>query len=278
MTDHTSPSTQQQSTQQQEVIATLGVRADIDVAAETQRRVAFLVELLTTSGAQALILGISGGVDSAAAGALCRRAAQAVPGVRFVAVRLPYGHQRDDDDAQLVVDTLAPDLTLTVDVQPASDAALGAVAAAGLAFSDERQQDFVLGNIKARQRMVAQYAIAGTLTGLVIGTDHAAEAITGFFTKYGDGGVDAVPLAGLTKGQVRALAAHLDIPERIVTKTPTADLETLSPGRADEDALGVTYQQIDAFLQGEQVDPAVQDTLLGIYARTAHKRSTPLAP
>jgi len=278
MTDHTSPSTQEQSAQQQEVIAALGVAADIDVAAEAQRRIAFLVELLTTSGAQVLILGISGGVDSAAAGALCRRASQAVSGVRFVAVRLPYGQQRDDDDAQLVVDTLAPDLTITVDVQPASDAALQALLDAGLTFGDEHQQDFVLGNIKARQRMVAQYAMAGAMTGLVIGTDHAAEALTGFFTKYGDGGVDAVPLAGLTKTQVRALAAHLGIPERIVNKTPTADLETLSPGRADEDALGVSYQQIDAFLRGEAVEPRLHDTLLGIYERTAHKRRPPLAP
>lgn len=266
------------SARQLEIAAELGVQPVIDVAGEVERRVAFLTGLLTSSGAQALVLGISGGVDSAAAAALCRRAVDRSPGTQFIAVRLPYGQQRDDTDARDVLTATTPDRTLTVDIRAASDAALHAVLDAGLEFRDDRQQDFALGNIKARQRMVAQYAITGTVAGLVIGTDHAAEAVTGFYTKYGDGGVDAVPLSGLTKRQVRALAAHLGIPAHIVTKTPTADLETLNPGRSDEDALGLTYTQIDDFLEGHPTEPHVHDTLIAIHARTAHKRHMPPGP
>ena len=89
--------------------------------------------------------------------------------------------------------------------------------------------DFVLGNTKARMRMVAQYTIAGAHQGLVIGTDHAAEAVMGFFTKFGDGACDLAPLSGLVKHQVRAIARHFGAPESLVEKVPTADLEDLDP-------------------------------------------------
>jgi NAD+ synthase len=266
------------STIQRAIAAELGVSTDFDAEAEVQRRCAFLVELLGSSGAEALVLGISGGVDSAVAGMLCRRATQQVPHARFIAVRLPYGRQRDDADAQDVLAAITADEVLTVDVRPASDATLTALIGAGLTFTDDAQQDFVLGNVKARQRMIAQYAIAGARRGLVIGTDHAAEALTGFFTKYGDGGVDANPLSGLTKRRVRALGSLLGLPEHIVTKTPTADLETLRPGRADEDALGLTYAQIDDFLEGHVVPEEVCTRLTSVYATTAHKRALPATP
>jgi NAD+ synthase len=268
--------------EQQLIANDLGVTASLDVEAEIEHRVAFLVELLAETSATTLILGISGGVDSATAGALCVRAAERSRELghpaQFVAVRLPYSRQADDDDAQLVLDTLQPDRLLTVDVQPASDAALAALETAGLTFSSDAQRDFVLGNIKARQRMIAQYAIAGAMSGLVIGTDHAAEAITGFFTKYGDGGVDAVPLSGLSKRQVRALAERLGLPEKIVHKTPTADLHSLTPQRPDEDELGISYAAIDDFLEGRPVDPEVRDALLQRYRATAHKRAVPVGP
>ena len=105
---------------------------------------------------------------------------------------------------------------------------------AGVEIGDAGREDFLLGNIKARQRMIAQFAIAGAARGLVIGTDHAAEALMGFFTKYGDGAADILPLSGLNKRRVRALAAHLGAPPELVGKVPTADLENLaaaSPGR-----------------------------------------------
>ena len=264
--------------QQRRIAAELGVGAGFDAAAEAERRTGFLADLLRGTGARELVLGISGGVDSAVAGMLCRRATRQVPGSRFTAVRLPYGQQFDDADAQDVLRSVQADEVLTVDVRPASDAALASVVAAGLTFTDDAQRDFVLGNVKARQRMVAQYAIAGARRGLVIGTDHAAEAVTGFFTKYGDGGVDATPLTGLTKRRVRALGELLGLPAHIVTKTPTADLESSRPGRADEDALGLTYEQIDDFLEGRAVEDAVRERLYRYYESTAHKRAVPTAP
>jgi len=121
--------------------------------------------------------------------------------------------------------------------------------------------------------MVAQYEVAGLLGGLVIGTDHSAENITGFYTKWGDGACDLAPLFGLNKRQVRALAAHLGAPEIIITKKPTADLEALAPQKADETALGVSYDDIDDFLEGKPVSDDVADRLIAIYERTIHKRA-----
>lgn len=171
-----------------------------------------------------------------------------------------------------------PDQVLTVDIQPAADAMLRQLKAAGLSFRDAAQEDFVLGNIKARQRMVAQYAVAGTTSGLAVGTDHAAEAMTGFFTKYGDGGFDLTPLGGLTKGRVRAIATALGAEPSLAQKVPTADLETLRPLRPDEAALGVSYEHIDDFLEGRPVPAAAARTIVETYRRTAHKRALPAVP
>ena len=120
--------------------------------------------------------------------------------------------------------------------------------------------------------MIAQYKIAGLTEGLVVGTDHSAENITGFYTKFGDGACDLAPLFGLSKRQVRLLAKTLGAPELLVTKTPTADLECDRPRLADEDALGVSYDQIDDFLEGKDVSKEVEEKLIAIYLRTQHKR------
>jgi NAD+ synthase len=143
---------------------------------------------------------------------------------------------------------------------------------------DPDRADFHLGNMKARQRMIAQYAIAGASRGLVIGTDHAAEALMGFFTKFGDGAADILPLAGLNKRRVRAVAALLGAPNNLVFKVPTADLETNAPLRPDEDAYGVTYDQIDDFLEGNQIDETARERIMRAYRATAHKRTLPMAP
>ncbi|MCQ0021564.1 ammonia-dependent NAD(+) synthetase [Streptomyces somaliensis DSM 40738] len=267
---------------QQEIARELRVTEAFDVELEIERRVAFLAERLISTGLRSLVLGISGGVDSTTAGRLCQlaveRARSAGHEARFHAMRLPYGVQADEHDARLALAFVRADHVLTVDVKPASDAALEALLAAGLGFRDASHQDFVLGNIKARQRMIAQYAVAGAHGGLVVGTDHAAEAVSGFFTKYGDGAADLVPLTGLTKRRVRAVAAALGAPAELVWKTPTADLETLTPGRADEEALGVAYDDIDDFLEGKPVDGRVRETIVNRYRLTDHKRRLPLAP
>ncbi|MER6051481.1 ammonia-dependent NAD(+) synthetase [Streptomyces sp. NPDC001793] len=267
---------------QQEIARELQVPAEFDAEREIEHRVSFLTAQLTSTGLRALVLGISGGVDSTTAGRLCQLAVERARAeghdATFFAMRLPYGEQADEKDAQRAVDFLRADRLLTVDVRPASDAALAAALDAGVVFRDAHHQDFVHGNIKARQRMIAQYAVAGAENGLVVGTDHAAEAVSGFFTKFGDGAADVVPLTGLTKRRVRAVARALGAPAELVEKVPTADLETLDPGKPDEDALGVSYDQIDDFLEGEPVEQAAFEAIVRRHRLTAHKRALPIAP
>ncbi|OEJ33722.1 ammonia-dependent NAD(+) synthetase [Streptomyces subrutilus] len=267
---------------QQQIARELLVSETFDAEREIERRVAFLTERLTSTGLRSLVLGISGGVDSTTAGRLCQlaveRARAAGHAASFYAMRLPYGVQADEKDAQLALSFIRADRVLTVDVKPASDAALEASIAGGVAFRDAHHRDFVQGNIKARQRMIAQYAVAGAHDGLVVGTDHAAEAVSGFFTKFGDGAADLVPLTGLTKRRVRAVADALGAPAELVWKVPTADLETLDPGKADEEALGVTYDDIDDFLEGKPVDGHAFEIIARRYRLTEHKRQLPIAP
>ncbi|WP_111414641.1 ammonia-dependent NAD(+) synthetase [Billgrantia lactosivorans] len=260
----------------------LQARASIDVRHELERRRDMLGDLMRESGQTTLVLGISGGVDSTVAGRLAQlaveqRREQGEPAT-FVAMRLPYGVQQDAEDADRALAFIQPDEVLEVDIQPASDALLESLEGGGLTFEDPGQRDFVLGNIKARQRMVAQYAVAGSRGGLVIGTDQAAEALMGFFTKYGDGACDVAPLTGLTKGQVRQLGRHLGAPDALVEKAPTADLESLAPQKLDEAALGVTYAEIDAFLENREVSRRAFDTIVTTYRRTEHKRRLPFTP
>lgn len=280
--DETTPTLVTSSLQAQ-IIQDLHSQPSIDAAAEVRRRVNFLCDQIKTTGQHTLVLGISGGVDSSVAGKLAQLAVeqareQDIHDAQFVAMRLPYGVQHDEDDAQLALQFICPDQVLTVDIKPASDAILEALETSGLTFRDAAHRDFNLGNIKARQRMIAQYAVAGARGGLVIGTDQAAEALTGFFTKHGDGACDVVPLTGLTKRQVRALGTELGAADKLVGKVPTADLESLKPGKTDEDALGVSYAEIDDFLEGGKVSDAAYATIIAHYQKTQHKRELPKAP
>ncbi|MBH0090670.1 ammonia-dependent NAD(+) synthetase [Pseudoalteromonas sp. NSLLW218] len=265
-----------------EIMAEMKVQSTIDVNAEITRRVAFIKARLVAAHSRSLILGISGGVDSSTCGRLCQLAVnelnkeQNTNKYQFIAVRLPYGIQADEDEAQLAVDFIQPSKRITVNVQPAADAlheqAIAAVVGCGEALPEQAQVDFIKGNVKARQRMVAQYEIAGFCQGLVVGTDHSAENITGFYTKFGDGACDLAPLFGLSKRQVRALATALGAPALLVDKAPTADLESDRPGLTDEEALGLSYEQIDDFLEGKSVSKDVEQKLVSIYTRTQHKR------
>ena len=250
--------------------------------AEVARRIAFIQQCLRNSGLKTLVLGISGGVDSLTAGLLAQRAVEQLRSetgdlqYRFIAVRLPYQTQYDEHEAQAAVDFIAPDERHTVNIGPAVQALAAQVAA----FEGQHavSVDFVLGNTKARMRMVAQYTIAGARQGLVIGTDHAAEAVMGFFTKFGDGACDLAPLSGLVKNQVRSIARHFGAPESLVEKVPTADLEDLSPGKPDEASHGVTYAEIDAFLHGEPVREEAFEIICKTFEKTQHKREMPFAP
>jgi NAD+ synthase len=258
------------------------VQPTIDVNAEISRRVNFIKARLVAAHSRSLVLGISGGVDSSTCGRLCQLAVNelneehSTNKYQFIAVRLPYGVQADEDEAQMAVDFIQPSKRMTVNIQPAADAlheqVLMAMTSSGDALPEQAQIDFIKGNVKARQRMISQYEIAGFSQGLVVGTDHSAENITGFYTKFGDGACDLAPLFGLSKRQVRALATALGAPAVLVEKAPTADLESDRPGLTDEEALGLSYNQIDDFLEGKPVSEEVEQKLIGIYLRTQHKR------
>lgn len=267
---------------QADIIRALGVAPEFNALSEARGRISFLKDYLRASGLGAYVLGISGGVDSLAAALLAMQAVRELRddgyAASFAAVRLPYGVQADEHDARAALSAIAPDQTFTVNIKAASDAALLDLKAGGVPVAAVAREDFLLGNIKARQRMIAQFAIAGALSGLVIGTDHAAEAVMGFFTKYGDGAADVLPLAGLTKRRVRSIAAYLGAPETLVAKVPTADLENNAPLRPDEDAFGVTYEQIDDFLESKTIDAGARARIVQVYAATAHKRALPVVP
>lgn len=189
----------------------------------------------------------------------------------FIAVRLPYGQQADEQDAMDAIDFIKADKVLRVDIKPAVDANISVLREIKVSVSD-----FDKGNIKARERMIAQYAIAGAYTGAVVGTDHSAESITGFYTKYGDGGTDINPIFRLNKRQGRQLLEELKAPVHLYVKVPTADLEDEKPGLADEVALGVTYNDIDDYLEGKEIKPEISHKIEGWYLRTQHKRHLPI--
>lgn len=271
-----------QQRQQQHIISEFNVKPTIDPRHEVAKRVDYLASYLRNSGGRAMVLGISGGVDSLVAGSLAQRAAEQLRSqgyeASFIAMRLPYGEQADAAEADASVKFIAPDQQLVVDIKAPTDSMLKQLLDAGQRFENEAQQDFVVGNIKARQRMVAQYASAAAASGLVLGSDHAAEALMGFFTKFGDGAADVMPLAGLNKRQVRALGLAMGAPGYLVNKVPTADLESLTPMRPDEVAFGVSYDQIDDFLEGKAVDAVAFDIIVRHYRSSGHKRALPAQP
>ena len=266
---------------QQTIIDEMKVLPEIDVKFEITRRINFIKSTLQQSGLKNIVLGISGGVDSSTCGRLAQLAVNELnteqSGVfQFIAVRLPYGVQADEDDAQQALNFIKPSHCLTTNVFDGVNGihqqVVQALSDAELLTVTDSHIDFSKGNVKARARMVSQYHIAGIMGGLVLGTDHSAENITGFFTKWGDGACDLAPLFGLSKRQVRMLAKYLGAPTTLVEKVPTADLEDLEPGKTDEDALGISYDELDNFLEGKQVSQAVSNHIIRIYNRTQHKR------
>lgn len=263
---------------QQQIVAELGVKPEIDAAHEIESRVGFLVDYLKATGAKGYVLGISGGQDSTLAGRLAQLAVERVRAeggeATFVGVRLPYRVQHDEADAVAAIDFVAADRSLTINIEHGVDG-LEQDLEQGL---DGELTDFNRGNIKARLRMVVQYALGGHDGLLVIGTDHAAEAVTGFYTKFGDGAADVTPLAGLDKRQGRAVLQALGAPEHLYLKVPTADLLDGVPGRPDEDELGISYDHIDDYLEGRDVPDDVAARIEAKYLASAHKRHLPVTP
>ena len=263
---------------QAEIIKTLKVKPDADPQVEIRRSIDFLKAYLKKYPfLKSLVLGISGGQDSTLAGKLCQLAIDELRQetgdneYKFIAVRLPYGEQADEQDAMDAIEFMQADMTVRVNIKEAADKMVAALEANDLKISD-----FNKGNIKARQRMIAQYGIAGAYQGAVVGTDHAAEAVTGFYTKFGDGGADITPLWRLDKRQGRAMLQVLGAPEHLYKKAPTADLEEDRPALPDEVALGVTYEDIDNYLEGKEIATKAAEKIEAWYQKTEHKRHLPI--
>ena len=263
---------------QAEIIAALKTQPTIDPAKEIRRSVDFMKAYLKKNTfLKSYVLGISGGQDSTLVGALAEKAMQEMraetgdESYQFIAVRLPYGEQADESDAMAAIEFMAADQVKRVNIKGSVDAMVQS-----LAETDVTVSDFNKGNIKARVRMIAQYGIAGENSGAVLGTDHSAESITGFYTKFGDGGADLVPIFRLNKRQGKAMLAELGAPKHLYEKVPTADLEEDRPALPDELALGVTYDQIDDYLEGRQVSEEAATKIENWYKKTAHKRHLPI--
>ena len=267
---------------QKDIIEEMKVLPVIEPEFEIQRRIDFIKRQLKESNLKKLLLGISGGIDSTTCGRLAQLATEQLnqeensSEYQFIALRLPYNIQADESDAQLAISFIQPGQSISINVQSGVDA-IHAETCRVLEnqsgqLASAVKLDFSKGNVKARTRMIAQYEMAGLLGALVIGTDHSAENITGFFTKWGDGACDLAPLFGLNKRQVRQIATNLGAPDVLITKAPTADLEDLEPGKTDEYALGLSYDQIDDFLEGKLVAKNVSQLIIETFQKTQHKR------
>ena len=266
------------STLQQEIIEELKVKPVIDPKEEIRRTIEFLKSYLKKhTFLKSMVLGISGGQDSTLTGKLAQMAVDELneelgnDTYSFIAVRLPYGVQFDEDDCQDALNFIQPSKVYTVNIKDAVDASKKALDLSGITLTD-----FAKGNEKARERMKVQYSIAAMHNGVVLGTDHAAEAITGFYTKFGDGAADLVPIFRLNKRQGKELLKVLDCPEHLYMKIPTADLEEDRPAVPDEIALGVTYDHIDDYLEGKEIPSEPREKIEGYFNRTKHKRHLPI--
>ena len=265
-------------TLQQQIIEELKVQPVIDVKKEIRRSVEALKNYLRKHPAiKVLVLGISGGQDSTLTAKIAQMAVNELSEglgekvYSFIAVRLPYGVQKDESDCQDAIQFIQPDEVITVNIKPAVDASVNSLKEAGIELTN-----FLKGNEKARERMKVQYSIAGAKNGLVLGTDHSAEALVGFFTKHGDGAADVVPIFRLNKRQGKMLLKELGCPEHLYLKTPTADLEDDKPQLPDEVALQVTYDEIDDYLEGKEVKEKSKQRIEELFLNTEHKRKGPV--
>lgn len=263
-------------TLQEHIIEETGVTPTINPAQEVAERVFFLKEYLIDSNKDGYVLGISGGQDSTLVGKLCQMAVEELrnegySNKKFLAIRLPYGIQKDEDDAQTALGFIDPDETIDFNIKPMVDSFAETFNGLG-----EKLEDYHKGNVKARARMIAQYAYAGSQNMLVAGADHPGEYILGFFSLGGDGQSDILPLGGLSKRQGAEILEFLEIPKTISGKVPTADLLDENPGQTDETELGIAYSDIDDYLEGKSVSSESMKAIEDRYLKTAFKRNPPV--
>lgn len=264
-----------------ESLALFGVISteQFDVKNAIRARIDYLKQNLRNSGMNGYVLGISGGVDSTAAGRLAQLACEELRAegykAQFIAVRLPAGVQFDEEDAQSAVRFIGADKMLTVNIgEAATNLSLQGVSEFEKhdnSLSDF-QKDFNKGNLKARLRMAVQYHIGSMYNSQVLGTDHNSEGYTGFYTKWGDGACDLIVLNSLNKTQVRLVAKELGAPEFLWSKVPMAGLEENNPKKMDDDGFGFPYWKLDSFLEGETIDIETEEKIVNLFHVTQHKR------
>lgn len=242
---------------------------DEELNERINQTVEWLRKKVIEAKAEGLVVGISGGVDSAVVAGLCSRA---FPDNTIGVIMPCHSNPEDREDALWIAEgfELRP---LEVTLSGAHTQIMGQVMkdleSRGCKIPGEKISQ---GNLKARLRMSTLYAVANAMNYLVAGTDNAPESYTGYFTKYGDGGVDLLPISSLTKTEVRAWARMLGLPMRIATRVPTAGLW---PDQTDESEMGITYEQIDRYLLGEEISPEVQKRIEALHRQSEHKRHLP---
>jgi NAD+ synthase len=235
--------------------------------------VQWLREQINESGLKGLIVGVSGGIDSAVVAHLIKRAA---PDQSLGVIMPCKSNPNDRKDAESVIKSCQID-ALTVDLTETHEIMLSTVKKELEQNNMLNQEQLKLAdaNLRARLRMSTLYTIAANHQYLVVGTDNAAEFYTGYFTKYGDGGVDLVPLVHQTKGDVREIAKYLGVPDEIIQKKPSAGLWE---GQTDENEMGTTYDYIDKFLKGEEIPEKDKEIIERMHRSSEHKRQIAAGP
>jgi len=271
----------------EEIIKVAGVvpTENFDVKTAIRNRINYLKDYVRNSKMKGIVLGISGGVDSTTAGRLSQIAMSELREegyeAKFIAMRLPYKNQKDENEAQEALKFIKPDFIVDTNIAEGTDgifnSVISSVAKSNLVSSTVCTEDFAKGNVKARMRMIAQYSVAGLYGCLVLGTDHNSEFTAGFYTKFGDGACDLTVLNGMNKRQVRLCAKELGAPEFLWAKVATADLEEEKPQLPDEVALGFSYEDMDNFLEGKKIDLEVEKKIIKQYFITQHKRALPVS-
>jgi NAD+ synthase len=230
-----------------------------------EKLVSWIKDKTLAAGGKGVVLGLSGGLDSSVVAVLCQRAFPK----NTLAVLMPcYSNQENVAHARMVAEKFSLP-TKTVVLDSVFDALLK-VLPDDMADTDAKR--LAQGNIKARLRMLTLYYFANQLKYLVVGAANRDELAVGYFTKYGDGGADILPLGNLLKGEVKELARFLGVPEAIINKPPSADLWE---GQTDEAELGLNYDELDLYLASGEVSAALKKRIESMIAASEHKRQPP---
>ncbi|MGD6858554.1 MAG: ammonia-dependent NAD(+) synthetase [Enterobacteriaceae bacterium] len=263
---------------QKEIINKFKVKSFIYPKIELRRIINFLKKyLIENKKVYSFVVGISGGQDSTLVGKICQKSIEEFRGYKnkkkykFIALNLPYGNQIDEEDCNESIKFIKPDEVLNINIKKIVDKNVREIRNKGIKITDNLKS-----NLKSRERMKIQYSIAYSNSGIVVGTNNASEALTGFFTKHGDNGVDINPIIHLNKRQISLILKSINCPKNLYNKIPMSGLSDIYPSLADEYELRVSYKDIDDYLEGKSINPYSELLIEYMYEITKHKRSFPM--